>query len=460
MSSSGEGNVERVIALAQEVVDACRGLQVSREFTSGATAANAVISTLRDFQIYSETHSIHISLGSTDSVLTAHLTPCRQALEKMREIQKRHGQGSGNRVTRLMAKPEEKFERQTVALNDALHRLREMVQGLRQGAVRHVARPEEVSTHQQLEEIPPHSPAPSQQSTGQQDTNRQSTPSLPASVQSPVPIIINIVNSPQYGQPSQPQITHPVISSTTGFRTTTSNARTRLSMCPNGSACRTPSCHLNYEHPHARTCDKGKNCSIYGCNNWHPKSAWCPDGPSCNWRVNNCDKAHPWPLQETSSSQTSEPASQGSQGSGIVSEPSSQGSSYQGSPPIGTLSKSFSNMSLYINSQAAAPTITTRNNTPRASSNAQEWCPARFNCPGGYNGQCPLMHPKRAACLDGSACRKGAACTYDHSGQAQAQEAPANPRRAPYASRGTYSAARGGRTRAAPRGRAAAELPG
>jgi hypothetical protein len=53
------------------------------------------------------------------------------------------------------------------------------------------------------------------------------------------------------------------------------------------------------------------------------------------------------------------------------------------------------------------------------------WCTLRFQCPGGYNGACPLRHPRRAACRDIvelGHCPKGALCSYDHSPEAlQAQ---------------------------------------
>jgi hypothetical protein len=69
-------------------------------------------------------------------------------------------------------------------------------------------------------------------------------------------------------------------------------------MCPNGSGCRRPRCHLDYLHPNAPKCTNGKNCGIRNCEKWHPKSAHCPKGPSCP--IVGCEKAHPWPREPVS----------------------------------------------------------------------------------------------------------------------------------------------------------------
>jgi hypothetical protein len=69
-------------------------------------------------------------------------------------------------------------------------------------------------------------------------------------------------------------------------------------MCPNGSGCRRPSCHLDYLHPNAPACKNRKDCGIRNCENWHPKSAHCPKGPSCP--IVGCKKAHPWPREPVS----------------------------------------------------------------------------------------------------------------------------------------------------------------
>ncbi|KAK3987143.1 hypothetical protein QBC44DRAFT_128944 [Cladorrhinum sp. PSN332] len=453
-TSSTESEVESVIALALSVADGCRG---QRDFSSGATAANAVVTTLRDFQIHEETYSVRVvTLGPTD--LTYHLTKCSQSLRKMLEIQQRKGQKAGSSVARIIVKsPKDKFERETMVLNDALHGLRETVQALRKNAVRHVPRTEQENMHagSHQQETTPGQDTVGQETprheTPQQDTERrqadqQSAASIPGSVQSPVPVFnITIVNSPEYRQQPQSQGSNPAV-----YRLPTTHspapqqpqqtfpsAAGSKAMCRGGSGCRAQLCHLKFDHPNAPKCPLGRNCSTAGCSNWHPKSSWCPNGPSCNWRMNNCEKAHPWPLQEASRSvSSSEPESQGS-----LSEPSSQDSTFfQGGAP--SLISSFSSMSV-------------EDDNPR-------WCQFRFNCPDGYNGGCPYRHPRRAPCRDGSACRKGTACTFDHSAQVQAQpqpqEVPANPRRAPFRTRGPYSAGRGGMARGATR--APAELQG
>ncbi|KAK0624110.1 hypothetical protein B0T14DRAFT_193216 [Immersiella caudata] len=52
------------------------------------------------------------------------------------------------------------------------------------------------------------------------------------------------------------------------------------------------------------------------------------------------------------------------------------------------------------------------------------WCQARQGCPG-YDGVCPLKHPRKAPCKNGSSCWKRPTCTYDHSPQAPQSQLPA-----------------------------------
>ena len=143
-------------------------------------------------------------------------------------------------------------------------------------------------------------------------------------------------------------------SNSTQTRTATATARpTPTKMCPNGSGCRTPCCHLRYLHPGAETCENGKNCGIRDCQKWHPKSAVCPKGTACPRA--GCDKAHPWPQELPNS------------------------------------------------------------NYMHVASN-NDLCSLSFKCQDGYNGVCPLKHPKRAPCrdFDNGSCAKGASCSFDH----------------------------------------------
>lgn len=51
---------------------------------------------------------------------------------------------------------------------------------------------------------------------------------------------------------------------------------------------------------------------------------------------------------------------------------------------------------------------------------ADVWCQARQSCTR-YDGSCPMKHPRKAPCRNGSSCWKRQTCSYDHSPQAQVQ---------------------------------------
>ena len=290
-------NVDSVITLALEVADTCRGLPDT--FSPGATVAYALVSTLRDFQIYSSTQSVQIiTLGSSDASLTAHLAPCSTALKEMRKIQQRHGQ-KGIKTRFKTNSDKEKFDKETSALNEAVQRLREMVQALRQGAVTPYTetdgryQPEhsasQASQGSQASQASQASHVTQESQVWQASQASQNTPS-PAQ-----PISIVIVNQPQHhnSQPHAPRA-QPATSRPSYY---SPSAKPKLPMCQAGSGCRAPLCHKSFAHPEAPTCSMGRNCSVAGCLNWHPKSSLCPNGANCPWETNGCIKAHPWPRQ-------------------------------------------------------------------------------------------------------------------------------------------------------------------
>lgn len=340
MSTSIADDVNSVITLALEVADTCRGLPDT--FLPGATAAHALVSTLRDFQVYSSRHSVQIvTMGSSDAFLTAHLAPCSAALKKMREIQQRHGQ-KGIKTRLKTNSDREKFEREISALNEAVHRLREMVQALRQSAVTPYTETEERYQPEQSASQASQASQVSQESQTWQVSQESQTwqaSQAPQNTPSPAqPISIVIVNQPQtisqpHARRAQPATSRPSYSSP--------SAKSRLPMCQGGSGCRAPLCHKSFDHPDAPACSMGRNCSVAGCLNWHPKSALCPNGSNCLWQTNGCSKAHPWPRQPSPPPSRSEPGGSQASVSELSDENFSRRPSANGNPPSLVSSESF-----------------------------------------------------------------------------------------------------------------------
>ncbi|KAL2170703.1 hypothetical protein VTG60DRAFT_4545 [Thermothelomyces hinnuleus] len=405
--------------------------------------------------------------GVDESSLAAHLLPCRTALKNMLDICQRYtgqtlGLGDGVRWKR----DEKRFEKEMAALRQATTQLRETSQLLQQTAAAS-PRPQAGS------------PSPGQSSRGFRST---------------VSVSVSIAPS---GPAAASQVSLPLSRSSTASLTTMGSIpspgdATPLPMCPRGSGCREPYCHQKHSHPGAPQCEHGKNCCIPRCSKWHPKSPYCPNGPGCpniDW---GCSKAHPWPRVTQQQQQQQPLLLQSTDGSNYWGSQTTKimhdqvgkyeyrvsgerktpsfgpGTQITGKSPVylilrcmlWALDKQTNKQTNRENALQPQPMIQTTlllhmmfplltfakkkvvsSISETGSAPDAGWCPLRFSCPG-YNGACPLRHPRRAPCRDGNACTKGSACTYDHlpfqnrgggNGiQGFVAELPASPRRSRY----------------------------
>ncbi|KAK4098677.1 hypothetical protein N658DRAFT_488217 [Parathielavia hyrcaniae] len=398
-------DVPNVLSLARSVAaDFSRAPDV---FYAGEKAANALISELDRFQRLRSSQTSQAS-GADESSLAANLMSCRSALINMLEIRKDYpGQRMGLHDNwKWKRAHERRFEREAAALHDATTQLREIIQLLQTPPV-----------SPQPPRRPPPAPAPAQ------PTQRwQPTQSFRSQVS------VQIAQGPIVSQVSLPRSLSGGLTSPAGSQNTGDEGP--KPMCPRGSGCREPFCHLRNHHPSAPECEAGRNCCVSGCSKWYPRSPHCPNGPDCPTinSVPGCTKAHPWPRPpvQASNSYWSLSTAQTQPAPAEQSEYSTWG---RGSAAA-SATPSFStapNLVSVVSSLTPSQTHT----TPRATRDNGNviWCPARFSCPGGYNGACPNKHPRRSACRDGSACTKGQACTYDHS--MHPVPAPASPAQSP-----------------------------
>ncbi|KAM7182795.1 hypothetical protein V8F33_014013 [Rhypophila sp. PSN 637] len=424
--------VEAVLNLAQNVAHDFGSAPAI--FSSGERAAIELASELGSYQ------QLASALIHPVSPLTANLIPCRDALENMASIRRKypHGRNAKLRLSDTLqwnTKDKREFEGQVAKLREDTGRLRELVRELQRSAI------ESLRNHHQQ-----------QQQQQQQQQARGRAPDVNFNGAHMVQTTVSVASSS----------TASFTPRNTPYAPNNTKSKATLPMCPNGPGCRTPSCGFNFNHPRAASCEDGKNCSKLGCQLFHPKAAFCDKGPSCS--MVGCEKAHPWPRdasrQATASvySYASADRSIGSPNpsvsdmstfTGLRSQPSmSQISSVQGSqssqPSERDSSRGFSQQQFQPKSwtgpggsQAAPmsqPTTgpSTHNaaqaqstgviqETPRGPANRnkynqQEWCKLRYDCPGGYNGQCPLKHPRRTLCWDfqGGNCPRGASCTFYH----------------------------------------------
>ena len=303
-------DVSSVLSLAQNVADDFS--RAPSVFSSGESATNEFIAELNAYQqLNSSRNNSHPNNQSNfESSLTANLQPCRDTLRNMLDIRLKYGRDAklGTMESVRWRLDEKRFEQEVVTLRQDTARLRELVRELQRAALT------STTQRQVREEYNPNRDgtlgAPVLQTTvsimGAQyashpapaQTQRTSTTSFaspnpfatPNRFASPNPFASQNSFPPQNG--FTPQSSPP---SQTSFH---SQPPTLTEMCPNGSGCRRPRCHLDYLHPNAPKCDNGKNCGIPNCEKWHPKSAHCPKGPACP--IVGCDKAHPWPREPAS----------------------------------------------------------------------------------------------------------------------------------------------------------------
>ncbi|KAK0708502.1 hypothetical protein B0H67DRAFT_341486 [Lasiosphaeris hirsuta] len=412
-------DVTSVLSLAQTVADDFS--RAPAVFSSGEHAAIELISELRSYQQFHSTHNRNNnndpnSQANFESSLTANLRPCRDALKTMFDTRQKYGRDAklGMKDNLRWVLGAGQFEQQVTRLRQDTARLRELVHELQRSAV--------VSSTSQ-----------------QQQPHRGNGSGAPALLQTQTTVSIGGIQYASY----PPQ--HTQRTSTTNFTSTSQDQnRTLTEICPNGSGCRTPRCHLDYLHPKAPGCESGKNCGVRDCDKWHPKSALCPKGPSCP--MVECDKAHPWP-RESPVPPASHPRDEGSFSSSTntIADFSRTMGSQPPQPSEWDVGGAPSRQTLW-RGRGTTPTAgpatlgvgpivvmiqtTLGNGNPRNPNNNdtgnQGWCKLRFQCPGGYNGACPLKHPRRAACRDFAEhgyCSKGASCTYDHGVEAAATTA-------------------------------------
>ncbi|KAK3323335.1 hypothetical protein B0T19DRAFT_201639 [Cercophora scortea] len=257
-------DVTSVLALARSVVHLCRGPPY--EFQLGADAANEVVKELEEFQQLS-TSSQQPNAPNHESSLTGHLSPCVRALERILDIRQKYGRNKealGFREGLKWKSDKERFDRETSALHQATIPLRETVKLL-----------------QRTIAVSPTGNVPVAMGYRQPLSRADTVQSF----SSQVSLSQTISVTPQSSQGSQTSFA-PSIASSAG-------PKAQKQMCPRGSGCRQPYCHQRFDHPNAKECANGRNCSVEGCLLWHPKSPICPTGPSC--AVPGCVKAHPWP---------------------------------------------------------------------------------------------------------------------------------------------------------------------
>jgi hypothetical protein len=269
-------DVASVLSLAQAVADDFS--RAPAVFASGERAATELISELIAYQQFNSSgNNPHPNNQSNfESSLTANLQPCRDALKAMLDIRQKYGRDAklGLMESVRWARDEKRFEQEAATLRQDTTRLRELVRELQRSAL-------STSTNQR------------QVREGYQPPNRDGAFGAPTILQTTVSIAG--VQYASHPAPAQTQIrtSTPSFASQNSF--TSSQTPTLTEMCPNGSGCRRPRCHLDYLHPNAPKCENGRNCGIPNCEKWHPKSAHCPKGPSCP--IVGCEKAHPWPRE-------------------------------------------------------------------------------------------------------------------------------------------------------------------
>ncbi|KAL2150433.1 hypothetical protein VTH82DRAFT_6996 [Thermothelomyces myriococcoides] len=353
-------DIPSVLSLARSVAaDLSRAPDV---FMPGEGVVNALVMELEVLRrLCSSARPSQANGGVLDeSSLAAHLLPCRAALKNMLDIRQRYaGQTLGLGDSLRWRRDEKRFDKEIAALQQATTQLRETSQLLQQTSMVSSSRPPQERSNT----------ASSQSGRG----FRSNMASL-----------------------------------TTTGSTLSSGDSPPLPMCPRGSGCREPYCHQRHSHPGAPKCEDGKNCCTPGCTNWHPKSPYCPNGPTCPTIDSGCPKAHPWPRVVQKQQQQQQQSQFSDDGS------------YWGSQSTETLHGQTGRHEYQITG-GRAPSYPPRTQITVVSSMGEissapdaAWCPLRFSCPG-YGGACPLRHPRRAPCRDGNACTKGSACTYDHS---------------------------------------------
>jgi hypothetical protein len=279
-------DVTSVLSLAQVVADDFS--RAPAVFSSGERAATELISELIAYQQFNSSRQIAHPNNqfNFDSSLTANLHPCRDALKNMLDIRQKYGRearlGPMDSVRWML--DEKRFEQEAATLRQDTTRLRELVQ-LQRSAIT---------------------------STNQRQVREDDQPNRNGAFAAPVLQTTVSILGAQYASPPPPGQTQrtstPNFASQNSFASQNnfvsqnsfaSRTPTLTEICPNGSGCRRPRCHLEYLHPNAPKCENGKNCGIQNCEKWHPKSAHCPKGPSCP--IVGCEKAHPWPRDPVSS---------------------------------------------------------------------------------------------------------------------------------------------------------------
>ena len=263
-------DVTSILSLAQTVADdfSC----APRVFSEGEQAAMELTSELRSYQQFHSARGHPNNQADFESSLTANLRPCRDALDAMREIRQKYGPGGRDGKLGIADSvrwrlDETRFRQQAADLRRDTARLRELVQELQRSAV--------VSSMTQQQQ--------------QHQPNRDGGQFRASAFQTQTTISV-------YPYPHSPQHIQGGTSAAASFTSNSQNenqSQTPTEMCPNGSGCRTPRCHLNYLHPRAPSCPDGRNCGLRNCEKWHPKSPLCPTGAACP--MVGCDKAHPWP---------------------------------------------------------------------------------------------------------------------------------------------------------------------
>lgn len=266
-------DVTSVLSLAEAVADDFS--RAPAVFSSGERAATDLISELVTYQQFNSSRkNLHLNDQSNfESSLTANLQPCRDALKNMLDIRQKYGREAKLGIMEGMRwrLDEKRFEQEVATLQQDTRRLRELVQELQRSAV--------TSTW-----------------TDQRQVREEYQPNRDGAFGAPVLQTTVSIAGVQYAAHPAPAQTQRTSATTFASQDSfTSQTPNPAEMCPNGSGCRRPRCHLDYLHPNAPKCENGKNCGTRNCEKWHPKSAHCPKGPSCP--IAGCEKAHPWPRE-------------------------------------------------------------------------------------------------------------------------------------------------------------------
>ncbi|KAK4224051.1 hypothetical protein QBC38DRAFT_27404 [Podospora fimiseda] len=409
---ANNNDIRYAISLARNVLDVCR--DPPTEFSDGAVAVGNVVSVLDDFKrfIASQPES---ETGTEDFTLSANLAPCLEALQKMQTIRnkydRRNTMGLADKIR--WRSDGDKFAKEVSALHRGTSALRETVDMLQRLAARNAQQKQ-----------PAEKPPSAQPSTPPQTNIPQ--PRTPAT-RIPIAVTYVSVHNPP-ATPSTPTTPNRTPNNRTRIPTLSPsqtqtppntnspdrarNQRWQLPICPNGSGCRVPVCFQTHQHPPAKACALKKDCPDTNCTLWHPQARHCEKGPACT--TVGCPRAHPWPRGDTVAS-----------GDWIIPSPVSPQSRNQYEPG--------QDWNQGVNPAESVSSVATTNNTPTIitmiselsiepdNANLQNTpCPRKYACPGGYNGECPLYHPRRQPCARGVLCRKGSRCTFDHSHITQA----------------------------------------